>query len=206
MGPLILVHQSSRAVVNVAPHLSAAEVAAYVDRTLADDERARVERHLVECDACRDEVTACARLVTTAPPRAASRVRWRVVLPVAAAVLAAVLLRRPEGPDGVAPALERGESGNASRIVLIAPPPGALVEGGVTRLVWRPIDQAAGYQVVVKDSTGTILWRTDVTDTSVALPRGLALRVGDAYVWRVDGGRTDGSTATSAETGFRIAP
>lgn len=191
---------------NVASHLSAAQVAAYVDRTLADDERARVERHLVECDDCRDEVTACARLVATAPPRNVSRFRWRVVVPVAAAaVLAAVLLRRPDGRDRLAPALERGEAGSASRIVLIAPPPGALVEGSAMRLMWRSIDRSAGYHVVVKDSTGAGLWSADLTDTSVVLPRGLTLRAGDAYVWRVDGQRTDGSTATSAETSFRIA-
>ena len=198
---------SGDADVSVAPpHLSAAQVAAYVDGTVTGDERAYVEEHLLECDACREEVTACARLVSATPSLIAPGIRWRVAVPIAAALLAAVVLTRPDGSDRVGPALERGESPNASRIVLIAPPPGALVEAGVTLLVWRPIDRAAGYQVVVKDSTGGLLWRADVTDTSVALPRGLALRAGDAYVWRVDGGRTDGSTATSAETGFRIAP
>jgi anti-sigma factor RsiW len=204
MGPLILVHPPSNAVVSAARHLSVAEVVGYVDRTLAADERARVERHLVECDPCRDEVTACARLVDTVPSRVTRRFHWRVVVPVAAAVLAAVLLRRPDDRE-LPPALERGEAGNGSQILLVAPAPGALVEANAARLLWRSIDQSTGYHVVVKDSTGAVLWRADIADTSVTLPGGLALRAGESYVWRVDGQRTDGSSAASIETQFRVA-
>jgi anti-sigma factor RsiW len=205
MGPRILVHPSSIVAVSAALHLSDADVAAYVDRTLPAGARARVERHLVECDACREEVTACARLVTAAPSRIPTRSRWVVMVPVAAAVLAAVLLRRPDGNDRLAPALERGATANASRIVQIAPAPGALVDANAMRLVWRPVERSAGYHVVVKDAAGAALWRADVTDTSVALPRGIALRAGESYVWRVDGQRTDGTSVTSPEIVFRIA-
>jgi anti-sigma factor RsiW len=42
-------------------HLTADEVAAYVDRAVRDEERARIEEHLSGCTPCLDEVAALLR-------------------------------------------------------------------------------------------------------------------------------------------------
>src|SRR5919206_1600037 len=69
-------------------HLSADEVAAYVDGALAGDERARIEAHLAVCADCRAEVREVTGLVRSLPE--ARRSARRVWIPAAAA--AAVLV------------------------------------------------------------------------------------------------------------------
>jgi len=48
-------------------HLSPGEVAAFVDQSLPLAQRAELAEHLAECAECREEVAACARLVSSAP-------------------------------------------------------------------------------------------------------------------------------------------
>ena len=74
-----------------ARHLTVDEVAAYADRGLAAPERARVEEHLAACAACRAEVVAVTRLTRSI----ASRRRWAVMAPLAAAAAVLVLLFAP---------------------------------------------------------------------------------------------------------------
>src|SRR5260370_9828936 len=64
----------------VTAHLTELEVAAFIDRGLDPDGRARVARHLVGCDACRSEVAAITRLT-----RARNRPGWLPLIPLAAA-------------------------------------------------------------------------------------------------------------------------
>jgi membrane protein implicated in regulation of membrane protease activity len=209
MRQLILVGPSRVVAMSATPHLSAAEVAAFVDGTSPADRRVAIERHLAECDECREEVTSCARLVTAAPSGAARRFPWPVILPLAAALVVAVVWSRPFSRAGAPPSSERAAPTDGERIILIEPAPDASLGGrgaDARRLVWRAIDGSAGYKVVIKTVEGAEVWRGEVADTTTVIPGDLPLRAGEQYVWRVDGQRGDGSAASSAETGFRVAP
>ena len=205
MGHLILLRRSRGVPVSATPHLSTDEAASYIDGTLTDEARTDVERHLAECDSCREEVAASTRLLATVPAPAGRRLPWRLLVPLAASLLAAIVLVRAPSRTYVAPAQERGAPSDASRIELIAPTPDAAL-AGTSRFVWHPIAGSIGYRVVIKDASGVPVWSGDVADTVLAFPAALRLRAGESYVWRVDGQRGDGTTASSAEASFQVAP
>lgn len=205
MGHLILLHPSCVSPVNETPHLSTEDAASYIDGTLPDGARAGVERHLAECDSCREEVAASSRLIATLPALPRRRLPWRFVLPIAAGILAVVVLRRPASHTDVAPVQERGTPSDASRITLVSPTPDATLALGASRFVWHPISSSIGYRIVIKDASGAPVWSGDAADTVLVIPAELRLRPGESYVWRVDGQRADGTTASSAETSFRVA-
>lgn len=206
MGHLILLRASRGAVVSAAPHLSVEDIAGMIDGSLAGGERERAERHLAECDECREELATCARVVTSGVAAPVRRFPWRHLLPLAAGILVVVWLRRPAAPDGVAAASERAAPSAGSRIGAISPAPNASVSARALRFAWHPIEGSEGYRLAVKDASGATVWMGDVTDTTLALPDSVRLDAGTPYVWRVDGQRSDGSTASSAESGFRITP
>lgn len=206
MRHLILLHPSREPVVSAASHLSADDVAAFVDRTMPDDERGEAERHLADCDSCREEVASVARLVATAPKSSTRRAPWRALLPIAAALLVAVMLHVRLAPSVVDPTAERGAPTSGSRIVVVAPTLEAPFTDVTRTFMWHAIDGSVGYHVVVKDMSGGIVWITDVADTAVRIPESRLLRTGETYVWRVDGQRADGTSAASAETSFRVSP
>jgi len=206
MGHLILLRASRGAVVSAAPHLSVEDIAGMIDGSLAGDERERAERHLAECDECREELATCTRVVTSGVTAPVRRFPWRHLLPLAAGILVVVWLRRPAGPDAVAAASERAAPSAGTRIGTISPAPSDSVAASALRFAWHPIVGSEGYHLTVKDASGATLWAGDVADTTLVLPDSVRLAAGTPYVWRVDGQRTDGSTASSAESAFRIAP
>jgi hypothetical protein len=205
MGHLILLRPSRGVSMNATPHLSTDDAASYIDGTLTDEVRADVERHLADCDSCREEVAASTRLLATLPAPAGRRLPWRLLVPIAAGILVAVVLVRPTSRTDVAPAQERGAPGDASHIELVAPAPDATLGAGTSRFVWHPIVASIGYRVVIKDASGAPVWNGDVADTVLVIPAELRLRAGESYVWRVDGQRADGTTASSAEASFQVA-
>src|SRR5215813_4969378 len=79
-------------------HLSAADLARYIDRTLSDIARHRTERHLSDCAQCREELAACAPIARSLPVR--RRTRWLVsgLGVVAAAVVAISVAPHPKNP------------------------------------------------------------------------------------------------------------
>jgi anti-sigma factor RsiW len=185
------------------PHLAADDAASYLDGTLSDDARVDVERHIAECDTCREEIAVAARLVATIPPATRRTLSWwRIALPLAAGIVAVVMLRRPATAP-VATSAERAAPGDASAITLVFPAPDGILVPGTTRLVWRPIDGGVRYSVVMKDQSGAPVWESETTDTVLAVPAGVALREGETYVWRVDGQRSDLSSVSSAEASVR---
>jgi anti-sigma factor RsiW len=205
MGHLILLRATRETTVNETSHLSVDEAASYIDGTLSDDAREVIERHLAECESCREEVAASARLVASVPTQARRGVPWRLVLPLAAGILVAVMIRRPASRPDAAP-IERGGAADGSAIALVAPVSGAPLVAGRTRLVWRALDDSVLYNVVLKDAAGAKVWSGETADTMLAVPAGVQLRVGEQYVLRVDGQRTDGSSVSSAEVSVKASP
>ena len=186
------------------PHLSAEDIASLIDGSLAPHERVGVERHLAHCDDCRTELAASARAVASAVPVATRRIPWRLIAPLAAGIVLVVLLRSPgeKGPSDEP--RERTTPAPDAGIVTVFPPASTALRAEALRFVWRPIGSSVGYRVVVKEPSGAPLWSGDVADTVLVLPDSVRLQPGESYVWRVDGQRADGTTASSAETAFRI--
>jgi anti-sigma factor RsiW len=162
-------------------HLESDEVAAYVDGSVSEDARVRIENHLGSCADCRAEVAQVSRIVGTLPPP-----RWvgASVWVGAAAAVAAVLLALPRTADTPASPEHR----EAAVTTTVAPRPVApkgAVESAKT-LVWSAVPYADGYRVRLFDATGTVVWESEVVDTVAQLPVSIATRSGRPYYWKVE--------------------
>jgi len=187
-------------------HLSATEIAAFIDSTLSPEARAAAELHLSGCPQCRDEVTSCLRLAGTAPSRASSRVPWPLLGTIAAALVVAVVLRPGQQRAPRNASRERANSPAASAQAAGSPSDRTFDRPAV-RFTWQRDPAAIGYHVVVTDSAGAPVWRSDdLSDTSIAPPSSIRLNPGAHYFWRADALHADGSSSQSPTTGFRINP
>ena len=193
-------------------HLSASEIAGYLDGDLPAGDRRTAEAHLDACTSCRAELAAVGRLAHEwdAAPAAAARAaaadpqrprphrRWprAATLGVLAAGLAGVLVARrapdPAGQpssEGVA-AVERGTSqptpapAPSGEIEVVAPTD--TIAAASARFTWRPA-RADVYRLTLSADDGAPLWTGETTDTTLALPADVPLRAGARYFWHVDG-------------------
>jgi hypothetical protein len=163
-----------------AGHLTVEDVAAYIDRGDAAEQRARVEAHLATCAECRSEVVTVARLARSFRDRR----RWTVAAPLAAAAAVLLLVFAPwqRAPDRSEPVLRE-----PAVTTTVAPRPLAPL-GAVAvlpRLLWTSVPHADRYRVTVFDGNGSVVWETLTTDTLVAVPDAVALGVGVPYFWKV---------------------
>jgi len=185
-------------------HLSAADLAVYIDGTLSDIARQRTERQLSDCAQCREELAACAPLARSLPPK--SRPRMLVsglgVAAAAAIAIGIVALPRHRSIDS-SPARERGFEAADREIATVAPRPGSTVASSAIRFTWRTDSAAAGYTVVVTNSAGALVWRHEVQDTSIALTSETTFVPGE-FNWRVESSRVNGGTASSQTVSFRV--
>lgn len=203
----LVLRRAGRALVMPVQHLSATEIAAFIDSTLAPDARAAAEFHLSGCARCREELASCLRLASSAPIRSRRRVSWPLVGSIAAAILIVAVLRPVSRSAVRSAAHERAPGLAPTGQLAISPPGSSTIFRRDLRLVWRRDLEAVGYRVVITDSAGAPAWTSaDVADTSVVPPTTAPLNPGARYFWRVDVLHADGSTAQSATTGFRIAP
>jgi anti-sigma factor RsiW len=161
----------------IEPHLTAMEVAAYVDNGLRADARARVRRHLSECDECRGELIAVARLARTG-----NRIGWKALIPLAAA--AALVLY-------VAPWQHQSDSTPVLRepavTTIVAPTPIAP-RGAVTALpvlTWSSVPLADRYKVTLFDEAGSVLWETLTADTTAVVAPTVRIVAGVPHYWKV---------------------
>jgi len=185
-----------------ARHLTVDEVAAYADRGLAAPERARVEEHLAACAACRAEVVAVTRLTRSI----ASRRRWAVMAPLAAAAAVLVLLfapwQRPGQQAGRLPVLRE-----PAVTATVAPTP-IVPRGGVATLpalIWSSVPHADRYQVTLFDQAGSVLWETHTTDTAVAVPETIRVVLGVPFYWKVAARTELGRWVASDLTSFTLS-
>jgi anti-sigma factor RsiW len=162
-------------------HLERGEVAAYLDRALSPSDRSRVEEHLADCDACRAEVIAVARLLRTQPGRRG----WYVPIGVAAAAAAVLLLvwPRPVEEPPLPPNYREPVVTTTAAPSAIAPR-GAIV--AASRFVWTGVPHADRYRLTVFDATGRVVWETQTGDTAVGLPESIRLQTGASYFWKIE--------------------
>jgi len=183
-------------------HLSAENVAAYIDRRLTAEERQRADAHMVRCAECRDELTQAARLVASAPPhRMVKHPRLVALVSLAAAMLVvAVSLSRPgQTPPAASPQREAIDA-EPNVIQALTPTAGATITPS-TQFVWRR-EGDARYQLRIVDSTGALVWMTTTNDSSARLPPSVRLQRRSRYFWYVDALRSDGFSISSGPRPF----
>jgi len=182
----------------IAGHLTAMEVAAYVDNGLEAAARARVRSHVAECDDCRGEVIAVARLARTGGRR-----RWMALVPLAAAAALVLYIAPWQGPsDSTAPVLR--EPGVTT---IVAPTPIAP-HGAVTALpslTWSRVPLADRYKVTLFDADGSVLWETQTADTTAVVPPSLRIVVGVPHYWKVAARTEPGRWVASDLTSFTLS-
>lgn len=188
-------------------------LAAYADATLVEAERASLEHHLADCDAClalvallvresdtRDPTPVppdlVARAVSSAIPATPSR-RWSPVPAWAAAATVLVmvpLLVYLVQTNGPAPAPTPGNVTRSTRTLaptqpafrILAPAAGAVVPGHGFRFRWSAVAGTPYYDVRVVTDTGDIVVEEHVTSTEWQLPAQVVLTPGAEYYVRVD--------------------
>jgi hypothetical protein len=192
-------------------HLSAAEIAGFIDHTLEGDVRASATEHLATCERCRDEVAACARLASSAPSAVTRPAVRRIVMGVAAVLLVAValrpgwLVRSPLGRERDVTA-ERSVQ-MTSRITTVFPADSVPIVRSQLRFVWKADAGASDYSLTITDANGKTVYAIDeIGDTTLTLPDTVRLTPSVVYFWHVDAPHVDGSSAGSSSVSFRVAP
>ena len=166
-------------------------VAALAEGALGGVHRPAALAHVAECERCRRAVASVARAL--ADPELATEIRvlekgtpMRRFLPVALGVgtAAAVLLLL------IPPSLEDFRSPHRASPITAAPAPQAVSPvGPVSRadqLRWTSVAGADRYRVTLFDIDGSVVYSTELTETSATLPPSLILEAGRTYAWRVE--------------------
>ena len=209
-------------------HLTASELAGYVDHALDAEARRAAEEHLEECAECRHEAMAIinvadsyeadapvveVRARSTATASARSRAGWRrVAVAIGSGVLAAglvlsVVARQPDSRDErIAAVRAPHTSARAGETVVAAAAPadGATIPARGAVFSWHRATTDT-YRFTLATQSGEPVWSRETSDTSVALPAAVSLEPGRTYFWHVDA-IADGIVAASAARQFLVEP
>jgi Putative zinc-finger len=185
-------------------HLTAEDVAAYLDRRLAADELTGLEAHLADCRQCREEAAAVKRMLIDRP---IGRPIWLVPIGLAAAAALAIAMLNvssdPGSPEerlrtpGVTLPAE-----SLSQIAVLSPADGDTIEAGTPAMLWSAVAGEPTYRLTLTDASGQPVWTTTTTDTSVTLPPNVILQPRKRYFWYVDALRADGRAASTGVRRF----
>lgn len=186
------------------PHVAPEEIAAYVDRAVTSEARARIQAHLAACHECRAEVMDVSRMSHTL---SGSRGVRHTVIPAAAAaaaaaaVAAAAVVLMLVWPRDVRE-LEMREAPITTTISPRALAPVGAVDS-VPLLVWSAVPSADRYQVRLFDTEGTLIWDRETMDTTAVVPA-RQLRPGLSYFWKVEAQTGFGRSVSTELTEFTI--
>ncbi|MGH2625338.1 MAG: zf-HC2 domain-containing protein [Anaerolineales bacterium] len=175
-------------------HLEPGEVAAYVDRRLVGAVLARVEAHLADCATCRVEVIEVARIRASVPGLRP----WRVLVPAAAVAAVLLLVLTPEGMD------RHRELAVATTIAPVLIEPMGSISPPVT-FHWSSVPKSDRYQLTVYDSAGSIVWKTQTTDTALTVADSVWPAAGQWYYWKVEARAEVGRWVASDLSSFTIS-
>lgn len=176
-------------------------IASYLDRRMSDVERDRFETHLAECPECREALIEAEALLKRARPT--WRVNKFVALIAAVLVLVFVDLRVQRNHDLSAPTTTR-DTGTIDRRMIAYGPMGEVTRSDL-RFLWKPLAGAISYKVILVDANSRPVWSTAASDTSIALPSTVVLRVGENYFWVADGLASNGTTQSTGLHEFRVS-
>lgn len=191
-------------------HPGPGDVSAYLDHTLPEPARQRMQAHLADCEECRREMVELSRLVRTGPrPRLA--LRWAIGAGIAA-TLAILIGRMPEdsrttpigGPPG---SVERRSSEETPSLRVWGPRAGAPIARDSLVLAWSPpAANDVQYRVTISGPDGRVLWTASIPDTILRVPPSIPLARGQSYYWYTDALLPDGRSLTTGVQEFRMAP
>lgn len=179
------------------------DVAAFIDGHLEGDELARVEAHLADNPAARQELIKVSRIISSAPKQE-SRQQFRFARLIgfaAAAAIAFVLIRPGDAPrESARPSTERrGIGEEPERVEIVSPGDAQRLTGDKQSFAWHAVD-GARYRVVILDNNGNTVYENTQSDTLLALPP--AVRSAGTYYWSVDAQYADGTSITSGAHEF----
>lgn len=186
-------------------HLSDLDLAAYLDRQLDPETRARFSAHLIECDDCRSILAESTSIL--ARPRRRTRVAWFAGGGLVAASLALLVLARSqpvtldqERTRGSAPVLTE----DAPRFSAWAPAPRAQVRPAELRFAWGSHVPGTVYRLTVSNEQGVVVWNGRTADTVLVPPPSItqSLVPGQVYYWRVEALLPDLRTASTQVQAF----
>ena len=173
--------------------------------------RADAIAHLADCEACRKQLTALVVLLgepgvaaEVTRPEASARRPMRAMLRVAglvavAATLLLVVLPRAMPVD---PNAERDPTLTATTAPDAIEPVGEVRQART--LTWSRVDGASSYRATLFDSTGTVLFELQLSDTVARIPDSVHLVPRRTYHWKV-AARTDWDRWSTSELfRFRI--
>ena len=188
-------------------HVDDLELAAFVDGGLEKEARRNVEAHLLTCEECRGLVAGAAGALSG---RTRPSPRFVVWVGMAAAAAAVVFMTMPgSGPGSPAPRSRDVEATGpaVAGFTPAAPPDGARVRPDSLEFSWTRAGPGATYQLTLSKGGGAIVWSRETTDTSMALPAGIAdsLVPGEIYYWQVDAMLPDLRSASTGPRRFEAA-
>jgi anti-sigma factor RsiW len=160
-------------------HLDSREVAAYLDHTLQSEDRARVENHLADCTHCRGEVVAVARLMH----RRSRMRRWYIPLAAAAAALLLIVAPWQRLRDHKSQPVLREPTTTSTQVPVALAPLGGVA--GLPAFIWSSVPHADRYRLTLFDRDGSIVWETQIAETTAVAPDTVAPGVGVPYFWKV---------------------
>jgi hypothetical protein len=189
-----------------AQHPAEDELSAYLEGSLGEPDKTRIEAHLADCDDCREDVVEVKRLFE---PRQ-NRWSWYVTAGLAAAALAGILIFAPltndSGPAGPVlrgPTIEAPAGSSTVRVV--QPREGATLARDDVRFTWQAAAAGASYRLTLTDQIGDVVWTVSTADTAVSLPSDSVLGHDRTYFWYVDALLPNGESTTSGVHGFKTA-
>jgi hypothetical protein len=186
------------------PHLTAEDVAAFLDRRLTATERHGIEDHLAHCGRCRAELAAVRRLVKSGPVPRQLTLRTGLAAAAVIAFLALTLGRLGSGGTDDRVRTPPSLTGSGSELITaIQPADGDTVATARPALIWRSIGGEPAYRVTITEETGKLVWTNTTTDTALTLPPTL-LSPRTTYFWYVDALRADGRAASTGVHRFIV--
>jgi Putative zinc-finger len=204
-----------------------ATLAAFVDGTLPESARSRVQSHLADCETCLQDVAATLRARETplpeVPARLLARARefakstargtlapaWRWGMISAAAVLVLVAAThfwqsRPVPAPGTSPAEVRSVPGQPVAPQILSPVEGAIVGREQIELRWRGVAGAIYYEIQLVTAEGDVLWQERTEKTEARLSKALPIAPGQQVYFWVRAHLLDGKTLKSDPVGFTL--
>jgi anti-sigma factor RsiW len=176
--------------------MTEAEIAAYIDGTLAGPSRDRVEAHLASCVECRHDFVESQKVL-----RGMRRPRNAVIAgTLAVAAVVAFLIARPSAT----PVDQAVRSDGVAVPLPVYGPIGPTARAGL-RFVWAGAPGAQSYRLTVSRENGVAVWSSSGTDTVAVLPDSVALNPSERYFWVSDALLSDGATRSTGLREFGLA-
>jgi hypothetical protein len=202
----------------------------FLDGSIAQEDRAASESHLVRCRLCREQLIALSdtareetlsepapdslknRAISLAPPKSRPSFigSWRPYVPLALAAaivlavgLSVVVYRNKTKPP---PAFELRQSDRATiALSLSSPTDGAVMEPGQLEFRWGDCGPGARYEFTITDEKGDIVFQEKPANNFLTLDsRALKLSSQRKYYWTVSARLPDGTKRESAVAGFTL--